>query len=63
MASAKTITVEQYGSPIRRPEVQRKVLTGLGLKKIGDRRTLPDTPEMRGMVAKIAHMVRIVDAA
>jgi large subunit ribosomal protein L30 len=59
----KTITVEQYGSPIRRPGVQRQVLTGLGLKKIGDRRTLKDTPEARGMVAKVAHMVRIVDGA
>jgi large subunit ribosomal protein L30 len=37
-------------------------LTGLGLKKIGDRRTLKDTPEARGMVATIAHMVRIVDS-
>jgi large subunit ribosomal protein L30 len=61
MASAKTITVEQYASPIRRPNVQTQTLTGLGLKKIGDRRTLKDTPEARGMVATVAHMVRIVD--
>jgi large subunit ribosomal protein L30 len=62
MATAKTITVEQYASPIRRPYTQAATLTGLGLKKIGDRRTLKDTPEARGMVATVAHMVRIVDA-
>jgi large subunit ribosomal protein L30 len=62
MASAKTITVEQYASPIRRPGKQTQTLTGLGLRKIGDRRTLKDTPEARGMIASVAHMVRIVDA-
>jgi large subunit ribosomal protein L30 len=62
MANAKTITVEQYASPIRRSGVQAKTLTGLGLKKIGDRRTHKDTPEVRGMVATVAHMVRIVEA-
>jgi large subunit ribosomal protein L30 len=62
MATAATITVEQYASPIRRPAKQAQTLTGLGLKKIGDRRTLRDTPEARGMVATVAHMVRIVDA-
>jgi large subunit ribosomal protein L30 len=62
MSSSKTITVEQYASPIRRPGKQSLTLTGLGLKKIGDRRTLKDTPEARGMVASVAHMVRIVDA-
>jgi large subunit ribosomal protein L30 len=62
MAQNATFTVEQTGSPIRRPGKQRETLTGLGLKKIGDRRTLPDTPEFRGMVAKVAHMVRVVDA-
>jgi large subunit ribosomal protein L30 len=60
MADAKTIIVEQYASPIRRPGKQSATLTGLGLKKIGDRRTLKDTPEARGMVATVAHMVRIV---
>jgi large subunit ribosomal protein L30 len=62
MASTNTITVEQYASPIRRPGYQTQTLTGLGLKKIGDRRTHKDTPEVRGMVASVAHMVRIVDA-
>jgi large subunit ribosomal protein L30 len=62
MAAAKIIIVEQYASPIRRPAKQAATLTGLGLGRIGDRRTLKDTPEARGMVATVAHMVRIVDA-
>ena len=62
MAKAgKTITVEQIGSPIRRPEIQRKTLVGLGLNKMHKRRTLEDTPAVRGMVNKISHLVRIVD--
>ena len=61
MAKAKTITVRQTGSPIRRPKDQRDTLTGLGLGKIGRVRTLEDTPSVRGMIAKVAHMVSIVE--
>jgi large subunit ribosomal protein L30 len=57
----KTIVVEQIGSPIRRPGVQRATLIGLGLNKMHKRRTLVDSPQVRGMVAKIAHLVRIVE--
>lgn len=57
----KTITVEQIGSPIRRPAVQRATLIGLGLNKMHKRRTLIDSPQVRGMVAKVSHLVRIVD--
>lgn len=57
----KTLTVEQIGSPTRRPEAQRQTLTGLGLNKLHRRRTLRDTPEVRGMIAKIGHLVRIVE--
>jgi large subunit ribosomal protein L30 len=57
----KTIIVEQIGSPIRRPAIQRAALIGLGLNKMHKRRTLVDSPQVRGMVAKIAHLVRIVD--
>ena len=57
----KTIVVEQIGSPIRRPYVQRATLIGLGLNKMHKRRTLIDSPQVRGMVAKIGHLVRIVD--
>ncbi len=63
MANAKTITVEQTGSPIRRPADQRATLIGLGLNRIRRRRTLPDTPSVRGMIAKVQHLVRIVDEA
>lgn len=59
--AAKTITVEQVGSPLRRPAIQRKTLIGLGLNKMHRRRTLEDTPAVRGMINKISHLVRIVD--
>ena len=59
-ADKKMITVEQYGSAIRRPDAQRRVLAGLGLARIGNKATLVDTPETRGMIAKVAHMVRVV---
>lgn len=63
MAAKKTITVEQVGSPIRRPDRQEKILIGLGLNKMHRRRTLEDTPAVRGMVNKVHHLVRIVDEA
>jgi large subunit ribosomal protein L30 len=62
-SEGKTITVEQTGSPIRRPADQRATLIGLGLNKIRRRRTLPDTPAVRGMIAKVDNLVRIVDEA
>lgn len=61
MAKGKHITVEQVGSPIGRPERQRQTLIGLGLTRIGRRRQLEDTPAIRGMIAKVAHLVKIVD--
>lgn len=57
----KTVTIEQFGSPIRRPERQAETLKGLGLGKVGRRRTLEDTPSVRGMIAKVQHMVRVVE--
>lgn len=59
--SGKTVTVEQIGSPIRRPQVQRATLKGLGLNKMHRRSTLQDTPAVRGMIAKVQHLVRVVD--
>jgi large subunit ribosomal protein L30 len=59
----KTVTVEQIGSPTRRPKEQRATLVGLGLNKIRRRRTLEDTPSVRGMIASIPHLVRVVDEA
>ncbi|TPW29501.1 50S ribosomal protein L30 [Martelella alba] len=57
----KTVTVEQIGSPIRRPAVQRQTLIGLGLNKMHRVRTLEDTPAVRGMINKVSHLVRVVD--
>ena len=55
------ITIRQTGSPIRRPADQRQTLVGLGLNKLRRRATLQDTPEVRGMIAKVQHLVRVVD--
>ncbi len=57
----KTILVKQIGSPIRRPEKQRKTLIGLGLNKMHKTRELEDTPSVRGMVNKIPHLVKIIE--
>jgi large subunit ribosomal protein L30 len=59
--SGKTITVEQIASANRRPAVQQQTLIGLGLNKLHRRRTLQDTPAVRGMIAKLGHLVRVVD--
>lgn len=56
-----TIKVKQTGSPIRRTKDQRATLAGLGLNKLGRVSELEDTPSVRGMIAKVAHMVAIVE--
>ena len=61
MPTAKTIVVEQIGSPIRRRFDQRQTLIGLGLNKMRRRATLQDNPATRGMIAKVKHLVRVVD--
>jgi large subunit ribosomal protein L30 len=61
-SAKKTLTVEQVGSPIGRHVSQRQTLIGLGLNKIGRRKSLEDTPAVRGMIAKVAHLVQVVDA-
>lgn len=61
MAAKKTLKVRQTGSPIRRKPDQRATLVGLGLNKIGRVRELEDTPSVRGMIHKVAHMVEIVE--
>ena len=57
----KTVTVEQIASPNRRPADQQQTLIGLGLNKMRRRRTLEDTPAVRGMINKVSHLVRVVD--
>jgi len=54
--------VEQIGSPIRREHTQRATLIGLRLNRIGRVATLPDTPAVRGMIGKVAHLVRMVES-
>ena len=56
------VTLEQYKSPIGRNLEQRATLVGLRLNKIGRRSTLEDTPAVRGMIAKVAHLIRVVDS-
>ena len=57
----KTIVVQQYASPARRPAVQRQTLIGLGLNKVRKTRELEDTPSVRGMVNAIPHLVKIIE--
>ena len=60
-AGGKTVTVEQIASANRRPAVQQQTLVGLGLNKLHRRRTLEDTPAVRGMIDKVHHLVRVVE--
>ncbi len=59
--TGKTVTVKQVHSPQRRPWQQRATLVGLGLNKMHKTTTLVDTPAVRGMIAKVAHLVRVVE--
>ena len=59
----RTIKVRQVGSPIGRPKDQRATLKGLGLNKMHRERELEDTPAVRGMIAKVQHLVRVEDGA
>ena len=59
--AAKTVKVTQTGSPIRRTSDQRKTLIGLGLNKMHRTVELKDTPEVRGMIRKVQHMVSVAD--
>ena len=57
----KTLTVVQTGSPIGRRSDQEATLKGLGLNKLHRRRTLEDTPSVRGMIRKVQHLVQVVE--
>ena len=57
----KTVRIKQIGSPIRRPESQKKTLIGLGLGKMHKVVELEDTPEVRGAIARLPHMVEVID--
>lgn len=55
------IKIKQIGSPIRRPARQKEILIGLGLGKMHKVVEVEDTPEVRGAIAKLPHMVAVVD--
>lgn len=55
----KTVKVVQTGSPIGRKPGQRETLIGLGLNKIRRSSELEDTPAVRGMIRKVAHLVKV----
>jgi large subunit ribosomal protein L30 len=59
----KMVTVVQTGSPIGRRHDQEATLKGLGLNKLHRRRSLEDTPSVRGMISKVQHLVRVVEEA
>ena len=56
-----TIKIKQIGSPIRRPASQKKILISLGLGKMNRVVELEDSAEVRGAIAKLPHMVAVVD--
>ena len=59
--AGKTVKVKQVGSPMRRDHTQRETLIGLKLNKIGRVSELVDTPATRGMIAKVAHLIEVVE--
>lgn len=60
--ASKIVRITQVGSPIRRKADQRQTLKGLGLDKMHKTRELEDTPSVRGMIARVKHLVRVDDA-
>ena len=63
MSDGKRIEVRQIRSPIGYEKSQARTLKALGLGRIGRSRELPDTPQVRGMVAKVVHLVEVRDGA
>lgn len=61
--TGKTVTVKQVRSGAGRLPQQIATLKGLGLNKLNRTKTLEDTPAVRGMIAAVAHLVEVVDAA
>jgi len=63
MAKAKTLKIRQVRSLVGRPRPQREVVRSLGLRRIRHEVVRNDTPAVRGMVAKVPHLVEIVEEA
>lgn len=62
-ASGKMLKVTQIGSPIGRLASQRATLKGLGLNKLNRSKLLQDSPEVRGMIRAVQHLVSVEEAA
>ena len=60
MAEKKTLTVKLVKSPIGTKADHRATVRGLGLRRLGGERVLEDTPAVRGMVAKVSYLVKVV---
>ena len=57
----KKIKITKTGSLIRQPQNQIKIVKGLGLRKTNSIREIEDTPSVRGMISKVAHLVKVLD--
>jgi large subunit ribosomal protein L30 len=57
----KTIKIKYYRSTINRPQAQKKIVRSLGLTKLNQVVERPDTPGIRGMVAKVPHLLTIIE--
>jgi large subunit ribosomal protein L30 len=60
-AAGAKIKIQYYRSAIGFNERQKLIVQGLGLRKLNGTRELTDTPAIRGMIAKVPHLVRIVE--
>lgn len=59
MAKKKTLKIKLVKSPIGYSERQKGTVKALGLKKINDSVEQADTPVIRGMIAKVSHLVEV----
>ncbi len=57
------LKITQTGSPIRRDKTQRATLVGLGLNKMGRTVEVDETPEVRGQIRKVNHLVKVEETA
>lgn len=57
----KKIKIKKTGSLIRQPQNQIRIVKGLGLRKTNSIKEIEDTPSVRGMLAKVAHLVKVID--
>jgi large subunit ribosomal protein L30 len=60
-ASKAKIKIQYYRSVIAFPKTQKEIVRSLGLRKLNQVVERPDTPSMRGAVAKVPHLLRIID--